>query len=166
MNGDQVKDVQRESIRHELAGIERRVLDEVWIGRPRWAGYGVLAILVFVSATAWCIDVVGEVSGPGSNRVPVIGTVALLGAAGASAFALTVRRFRECCAAAYACGLATLIGAGALWWLRTGRPDAPAGWLVIADTAAVLLTFGWLSVVVKPIEHSQPQMRAHLGADR
>ncbi|MCV7021589.1 hypothetical protein [Mycolicibacterium aichiense] len=155
-----MKDIQQESIRHELAALERRVLDEVWIGGARWAGYVVLVILVFVSAAAWSIDVVGAVSGPGSNRVPVIAALALVAAAALSAFALIVRRFRECCAAAYVCGLSAVIGIGALWWLRTGRPDAPMAWLVVADMAAVLLTIGWLSVVVKPLEHSQPEMRA------
>ncbi|MBI3692185.1 MAG: hypothetical protein HY239_16425 [Mycolicibacterium aromaticivorans] len=160
-----MKDVRKESIRHALAGIERRVLDEVWIGRPRWAGHTALTILLLAAIGAWCIDVVGEVPGPGSYRVPVIGTLAHMVAAGASALALTARRFRECCAAAYACGLSAVIGIGALWWLRTGTPDAPMAWLVVADMAAVLLTVGWLSVAVKPLEHSQPEMRAYRDVD-
>lgn len=146
MNGDRVKDVRHESIRLALAGIERRVLDEVWIGRRRGAGYAALAILLLASTGAWCIDVVGEVAGPGSYRVPVIGTLAHVVAAGASVLAVKARRFRECCAAAYACGLSSVIGIGALWWLRTGRTDAPMAWLLVADTTAVLLTVGWLSV--------------------
>ncbi|WP_142391467.1 hypothetical protein [Mycobacterium sp. ENV421] len=137
----------------------------MWIERRRWPGYAALTILLLASTAAWCIDVIGEVRAPGSYRVPLIGAVALAVAAGASAFALKVRRFRECCVAAYACGLAAVIGIGALWWVRTGGPDAPMALLVVADLAAVMLTVGWLSVVVKPIEQSQPQMRAYFGTD-
>lgn len=160
-----MKDVRKESIRDALAGIERRVLDEVWIGRSRWAGHAALTVLLLAATGAWCVDVVGEVPGPGSYRVPVIGTLAHVVAAGASALALTARRFRECCAAAYACGLSAVIGIGALWWLRTGRPDAPGGWLIVADMTAVLLTIGWLSIVVTPLEYSQPEMRDYRKVD-
>ncbi|WP_051660179.1 hypothetical protein [Mycolicibacterium aromaticivorans] len=128
-------------------------------------GYAALTILLLVSIMLWCYGSVGDVSVPRFNRVPAISTSALAIAAGTSALALSVRRFRWCCAAAYTCGLSTAIGTGALWWVRTGRPEAPMAWLIIADVAVGLLTACWLSVIVKPIELSQPQMRAYLGVD-
>lgn len=58
-----MKDVRKESIRDALAGIERRVLDEVWIGRSRWAGYAALTVLLLAAtgagASTWsvrCLD--------------------------------------------------------------------------------------------------------------
>ncbi|MGD9517797.1 hypothetical protein [Mycolicibacterium sp.] len=55
--------------------------------------------------------------------------------------------------------MASVLGIGAFWWVRTGRPDAPLTWLILADIAVVLLTAHWLTVIVTPIERSQPDMR-------
>ena len=52
-----------------------------------------------------------------------------------------------------------MFGIGAFWWVRTGRPDAPLTWLLLADIAVVVLTALWLAVIVTPIERSQPDMR-------
>lgn len=148
-----------EHLQATLAGIERRVLGEVWIGARRGAALVSLTVVVLVASVTWCYDSVTL----GSGHVPVVGLVALIIATGVSVLALARRRFHVCCAAAYTCGLAAVIGIGALWWLRTGQPGVPQVWVIIADMAAVLLTLGWLSVVMTPIELSQPQMRTGLG---
>lgn len=137
------------------------MLDEVWVGTRRSVGYGFLAAVVAAAALMWWSDVADEVSAYGSNRVPVVSMAGLTIAAAVSALALRLRRFRACCVAACTCGLAAVIGVGTIWWLHTGRPGAAFPWLLVADIAVILLTIGWLSLVMTPIEHSQPQMRAY-----
>jgi hypothetical protein len=149
----------RDTVERTLADIEDRVLGEVWIGHRRAVAHGVLTLLLMVMTAVWWIDVVSGVSAPGPNRVPTVTAIVLSLASAASGLALGLRRFRGCCAAAYTCGLGAVIGIGAFWWLRTGRPGATLTWLMIADVAVVLLTAGWLSVVITPIEWSQPDMR-------
>ena len=148
-----------DAVERTLADIEDRVLDEVWIGQRRAVVHGVLTVLLMVVTAVWWIDAAGEVSARGPNRVPTVTAIVLTLASAASGLALGLRRFRGCCAAAYTCGLGAAIGIGAFWWLRTGRPGATLTWLMIADVAVVLLTVGWLSVVLTPIERSQPEMR-------
>lgn len=138
-----------------LRVIEAKVLEEVWIGSVRWGvGVGLSVVLVAVSAW-WC-------GGPGhaSGGVPTTSAVLFVVAALTSAMAVFRRRYRWCCAALYCCGLATVIGIGAFWWLRTGRHSAGLGWLVLADVAAIGLMLCWATVVVTPIERSQPDMRS------
>ncbi|OBC08452.1 hypothetical protein A5784_07330 [Mycobacterium sp. 852013-50091_SCH5140682] len=138
-----------------LRTIEGRVLDEVWMGRSRFAG-GVAAVLVLaVSAvTWWCLGDTGAAQG-----VPAVSLVMFALAGAASSVALARRRYRWCCAAAYFSGLATVIGVGALWWLRTGHHGTGLAWLVAADLAVAALTGHWLTLVFTPIERSQPDMR-------
>ncbi|SBS77222.1 conserved membrane hypothetical protein [uncultured Mycobacterium sp.] len=156
-----------DSIEETLTGIESRVLEEVWIGTGRSVSYGVLAAVSAVAVMVWWLDMADEVSAYGSNRLPAMSMVGLALAAIASAVALWRRRFRGCCVAACICGLAAVIGIGTFWWLHTGRPGAALTWLLVADVAAGLLTMGWLSLVVTPMECSQPQMRAyHEGVRR
>ncbi|MEE6170164.1 MULTISPECIES: hypothetical protein [unclassified Mycolicibacterium] len=144
-----------------LRVIEANVLEEVWIGSVRYGvGMGLSAVLSAVSAW-WCL-------GPGhaSGGVPVVSAVMFGLAAVTSAMAVLRRRYRWCCAALYCCGLATVIGVGAFWWLRTGRHNAGLGWLVLADAAAIGLMLCWATVVVTPIERSQPDMRRGISSVR
>lgn len=157
----EVTGVRTASLEEDLAGIESRVLAEVWIGARRSAACGLTSVILVLTALMWWHDVADHVSVGGSNRVPLVGLVGLMIAVAMSAGALRLRSFRACCAAACTCGLATVAGVGAFWWLHTGRPGAPLSWLLVADAAAVILTVGWLSVVLTPMEGSQPQMRAH-----
>lgn len=150
----------RDGVEHELAGIEHRVLDDVWIGRARTRVYAALIAVLAVTTTVWWLDATGEQSAHGSNRIPTATVMLLVTAATMSGIALWRRRFRVACAAAYACGLASVLGIGAFWWIRTGRPGALVTWLGVADVSAILLTIGWLAVVTTPIERSQPEMRA------
>ncbi len=154
MTGSRSDDVER-----TLADIEDRVLEEVWIGQRRAVVHSVLTLLLMVMTAVWWIDAVSEVSAHVPNRVPTVTAIVLTLASAASGLALGLRRFRGCCAATYTCGLGAVIGIGAFWWLRPGRPGATLTWLMIADLATVLLTAGWLSVVITPIERSQPEMR-------
>lgn len=138
-----------------LRTIEAHVLDDVWIGKRRAAaGFVTLAVLV-TAAMGWCV--VGEFQV--AHGVPAL-SVTLFAISGVlSAVALTRRRYRWCCAAAYSCGLATVIGVGVLWWSRTGHAGSGQGWLAVANLAVVVLAGIWLTVVVTPIERSQPDMR-------
>ncbi|GAS91800.1 hypothetical protein [Mycolicibacterium brisbanense] len=138
-----------------LRTIEGRVLDEVWLGRWRLTG-GVVAVLVLaVGAVAWwCVADTGAAQG-----IPAVSLAMFALAGGASAAALARRRYRWCCAAAYFSGLATVIGVGALWWLRTGHHATGLAWLVAADLAVTALAGQWLTLVFTPIERSQPDMR-------
>ncbi|ART71528.1 hypothetical protein BTO20_25915 [Mycobacterium dioxanotrophicus] len=138
-----------------LRTIEGRVLDEVWMGRWRFAA-GVLAVLVLVvgAVTWWCVAESGA-----AHSVPMVGLVMFALAGAASSVALARRRYRWCCAAAYLSGLATVVGVGALWWLRTGHHATGLGWLVAADLAVMALAGHWLALVFTPIEQSQPDMR-------
>ena len=144
-----------------LAKIESHVLEDVWIGARRRAGYACVTVLLVIAVASWCCEIVVRTSAHGLDRVPVISVAAMAVAAAVSALALGLRRFRVCFAAAYTCGLATIIGIGALWWSRTGPPGLPLTWLVVADMAAALLTVGWVWIALIPIAQSQPQMRAH-----
>jgi hypothetical protein len=142
-------------VERTLLGIESRVLEEVWISSGRFACGWVLVVVTMSTALSWFAE-----TSLVSVGVPAVATTLLVGAASASAAALVARRFAWCCAAAYCCGLASVVGTGAVWWLRTGGPDAPLGWLIVADVAVVALTVAWLSVIVIPLERSQPDMRA------
>jgi hypothetical protein len=157
----EVTGVRTASLEEDLAGIESRVLAEMWIGARRSAAYGLTSVILVLAALMWWHDVASYVAVRGSNRVPLVGLVALMIAATMSAWALWSRRFRACCVAACTCGLATVVGVGGFWWLHTGRPAAPSSWLLVADVAVAILTIGWLSVVLTPLERSQPQMRAY-----
>ncbi len=144
-----------------LAAIEHRVLDDIWIGRRRTAIHVAMTVILAAATVAWWGDAAGEHSTHGANRIPAVTAGILVFAALVSLAALAFRRFRICCMAAYACGLAAVLGIGAFWWLHTGRPGAALTWLAIADVMAALLTIGWVAVATTPIERSQPEMRAH-----
>jgi len=145
-----------------LQKIENQVLEEVSITRA-WRAIGTaLAIALAVLASAWWLGVAGQVSPQPPNLVPTVAVVALGGASAVSTLALRLRRYRWCCAAAYCCGLAAVIGIGAFWWVRTGQTGIGLLWLVFGDLVTVTLTLGWLAVIVTPIERSQPDMREHL----
>lgn len=143
------------TVERMLQDIEHRVLEEVWLGRGRSIMGCALVVMLSATTVLWWIDATDD----SSHRVPTITTVMLLVASAASGLALALRRYRWCCAAAYCCGLASVFGIGALWWLRTGRPGAPLTWLVLADIAIVVLTILWLTLIITPIQCSQPDMR-------
>lgn len=139
------------AVERMLDDIEHRVLEEVWLGRRRSAIGWALVGSLFATVMLWRIDVAGY--------VPTVAVVMLSTASVLSGLALALRRYRWCCVAAYSCGLASVFGIGAFWWVRTGRPDAPLTWLTLADVAVVVLTVHWLAVIVTPIERSQPDIR-------
>jgi ABC-type Fe3+-siderophore transport system permease subunit len=151
---------QGDTLERTLAGIEARVLGEVWMGRRQTCGYGLLTGSLLGATGMWCWKTIAAAeSTQWSGRIPVITMIVLAASGLASTIALSTRTFRGCCAAAYCCGLAAVGGIGAFWWLRTGRVGVTSGWLIIADVVGVLLTMCWLAVVVRPIERSQPEMR-------
>lgn len=148
-----------DTLERMLRGIERRVLHEISLGRLRSVAIGVLGPTLAVSAVVWWCDLFAHRSPGAALRVPTVAFVILVVAALSSIMALGARRFRWGCAAAYSCALATVVGIGAFWWLRTGPAESSVGWLVVADLAALVLAIAWLSVLVTPVHRSQPDMR-------
>jgi hypothetical protein len=148
-------------IRHQrtLQKLETRVLEEIWIGRVWRAVGGALAVALAGTALAWWLEAMGHESPHGANRVPAVTVVLAVVTSVVSAVALRLRRYRWCCAAAYSCALAAMIGIGAFWWVRTGHAGIGLSWLMLADLAAVTLTLGWIAMIVTPVERSQPDMR-------
>lgn len=122
-----------------------------------WRATGAaLALALAAMASVWWFEALAKASPRG---IPAVAVVALVAASAVSACAIRLRRYRWCCAAAYCCGLAAVIGIGAFWWTRTGKTGIGLSWLVFADLITVTLTVGWLAVIVTPIERSQPDMR-------
>ncbi|MCK5756776.1 MAG: hypothetical protein KAH46_29145, partial [Mycobacterium sp.] len=81
-------------------------------------------------------------------------------AAGSSLIARATRRFRWCCAAAYLCGLGTVVGLGGFWWVRTGATGPTLSWLVgAADVAVLCLAVAWLTLLAAPVQRTHPDMR-------
>lgn len=147
------------TVERMLLDIEHRVLDDIWLQRGRATAGWMLAIVLSATAVLWWLDSTSVGSPHASSVVPCVAALMLLLASGTSGLALARRRYRWCCAAAYCCGLATVIGIGTFWWLRTGPPGAPLSLLMVADTAVAMLTIFWLAVIIMPIERSHPDMR-------
>lgn len=98
--------------------------------------------------------------------VATVAVTTLPMASAASGFALVRHRYRWCCAAAYCTALASVVGTGVFWWLRTGQSGAPLMLLTLADVAVVTLTIFWMTVIVTPVDRSQPDMRTTGGPQR
>lgn len=146
------------SIEDTLRTIEGRVLEEVWIGSGRFATAGGSAVMLALASVLWWRGGHADPVHP-SSGVPTVSAALFVVGAVVSGATLVRRRYRWCCAAAYCSALATVAGVGAFWWLRTGRHGAGLVWLVLADVAATALAVCWLTVIVTPIERSQPDMR-------
>lgn len=121
-----------------------------------------------MSATALAtISVTGLFGAAQDGHRVAVAAYSLCAVASLSSIAgLAIQRFSWICAAAYACALATVTSLGAFWWYRTGGAGLP--WpAALACPVAGLLTAGWISVLVTPVERSQPDMRTHsLSGDR
>ncbi len=154
-----MKDRRNDEPERMLRAIENHVMEEVWIGRVRRAAGVAVTLALVGTATVWWE---GRGSPHVGNDVVTVTVAVFLLASTVSGLALALRRYRWCCAAAYCCGLAAVIGIGAFWWLWTGRTGMGLSWLVLADLAAVALTLGWLAVIVTPIERSQPDIEGCL----
>lgn len=145
-----------------LHQIEQRVLDEVWLSRSRRASGALITAILVVATATWWWDAIRSVS----STIPNVVASLLINAAGMSIVGLATNSYRYCCGAAYSCGLADVVGVGAIWWLRTGQQAAPLWSLVLGCGTSVLMTIGWLSVVMTPAERSQPDMRVGNGASQ
>ncbi|GBG36726.1 hypothetical protein [Mycobacterium montefiorense] len=149
--------------RRMLRRIENRVLEQVWIARARRGVGGALVVVLAIAAWAWWLEAVARGLSGAAIALPAAAVVFFVAASALSALALALRRFRWCCAAAYCCGLAAVIGIGAFWWARTGTLAIGVSWLVLADLTTLVLCAGWLAVILTPIERSQPDMRNRLA---
>jgi uncharacterized membrane protein YfcA len=147
------------TVERTLQDIESRVLEEVWIGQFGRAAGGALVLALAGMAFVWWLTAIGDEVVHTASRVCTTTAALLVVASALSGIALWRRKYRWCCAAAYWCGLTSVIGIGTLWWVRTARAGVGLSWLVLADVAAVALTLGWLGLVITPIERSQPDMR-------
>lgn len=142
-----------------LRGVEDRVLQEIWFGVVRAGAMGALCLWVVATSALWWVDF-NEHPPPHITARVSGATLVVLGIASVTSVeALGVRRFRWCCAAAYCCRLASVIGIGAFWWLRTGPSRVTSTWLVAADVAMVMLCACWLALIITPVERSHPDMR-------
>lgn len=149
-----------EPVERMLAHIERRVLQDVWVDRVRMVAVGVLAPVLAVTALAWWLDLLLHRPPGLSLIVPTVVLVVLTLAAASSLIARFTRRFRWCCAAAYLCGLGTVVGLGGFWWVRTGAAGPTLSWLVAAADLAVLgLAVAWLTLLAAPVQRTHPDMR-------
>ena len=149
-----------EPVERMLRNLERRVLDDVWLDRLRSTAIGVLAPVLAVTATVWWIDLFVDPPAGMSLIVPTVVLIILALAAGTSLIARATRRFRWCCAAAYLCGLGTVVGLGGFWWVRTGATGPTLSWLVgAADVAVLCLAVAWLTLLAAPVQRTHPDMR-------
>ena len=146
-----------------LRQIGRRVLDDVWMsGRARAFTLGAVATLGGGALNGW-LDTAAKATAQTQTvwiSQAAIGLFVLTAALSSAAVGL--RRFRWCCAAAYLGGIATVTGLGMVWWHQTapsGRSAGPSAWMVIGVLACATLTVIWLSVILTPLERSQPDIR-------
>lgn len=143
-----------------LRGIERRVLDDVWIDRRLRMSTGVVVTIIIAAIALGRSDIS---AGPAA-RVPIclVALSMFLLTAAASSLAGLLRRFRWCFAAACTGGLSTLTGVGVVWWHQSGPPNqthGPSAWMVIGVLCSAWLTATWLRVIITPLERSQPDIR-------
>ena len=154
----------RAPVEQMLNTIERRVLEEVWIGASARRTMAVAAtVLGVVAIAAWNHDTpLGADSGY-NDWVPKAAAAAFLLAAGTSLLALFRKRFRWCCTAACVSAKSAATGFGALWWYCT-TPNAETAWSTpLGCVGAVTLTATWLVVTFTPLDRSQPDMRARVA---
>lgn len=139
-----------------LRRIGRRVFDDVRMTRRTriFAGTAVAA-LTAAAATGW-------VAGVHSGWISRVAITLYLLTCAISSVALYRRRFRWCCASTYVGAVSTVAGLGVVWWHQTAPPAlsaGPAAWMVVGFVACATLTVTWLSVILTPLERSQPDMR-------
>ncbi|AQT82907.1 hypothetical protein B1R94_18015 [Mycolicibacterium litorale] len=139
-----------------LRRIGRSVLEDVWIGRRA-------ALCMLIGVVVLGVDAsTGWLAADHSvwiSRV-AIGLFTVTGAL--SSIALWRRRFRWCCAAAYAGGLSTVVGFAVVWWHQTAPQSltpGPSAWMTVGVVCAAALTIGWLRLILTPLERSQPDIR-------
>lgn len=145
------------SLEAMLASIRDHVLEDVWIGGARRSVAAVLAC--GLAATA--LFGIGAAYRDG-QWVAVVSDVLFISLSAFTLIALYRTRFKWCCAAAYSGGLATVAGAGGYWWHHTAHIGSPLP-AALSTIAAAALTAHWLSIVVTPVDRSQPDMRAAAG---
>ncbi|MBX7433189.1 hypothetical protein JDV09_13875 [Mycobacterium sp. Y57] len=144
-----------------MRAVEKRVLEDLWVGPVRRRAGRVLATVLGVTA-ALCLTAAYR----HGHTVAVVAHTLLLLSSVTSLVGLWVRRFRWCCAAGYVSAVATVAGLGAFWWYRTGHVDAFPLPTALAGVLAAVLTALWISVLLTPVERSHPDLRARHGARR
>ena len=156
------------AIRHHVRTIQRiesRVLHEVSISRTWLTLSNAVTVVAATSILAWSREAIGQ-HWPRTCTVSGVTVIAIFVTSTMSALALWRRRYGWCCAAAYCGAVTTVIGMGSFWWVRTGHVGIGIAWLLVADVAVIMMTGGWLTVIITPVERSQPQMRARSVALR
>lgn len=143
------------TIEATLRSIENRVMGEVWLGPARRRAGRVFAAALGVAAVISVIEAHQR-----SHGIALTAGVLFLSGAFISLAALRVQRFGWACAAVYVCGVATVAGVGAFWWYRTGQVDSMPLITLFGSIVSAVLTVGWLTVLMTPIQRSQPDMRS------
>lgn len=148
-----------------LQTIERRVLEDMWIGASaRRTVAAAVAVLCVVAIAVWRhTRLLGNESVP-NDVVPKVAAAAFFLAAATSLLALCRKRFRWCCAAAVLTGKSAATGFGALWWYHTVPNPEPSWWTLLGCVGATSMVVAWLSVILTPLNLSQPDMRARVVA--
>jgi hypothetical protein len=148
--------VPRNDVDVMLRRISQRVLEDVWISRRAMVvTLAAATALGGAAATGWRTDV-------HSIWMSRVAIALFLLTAVLSAVALWRRRFRWCCAAAYAGGLSTVAGLGMVWWHQTAPAtlsSGPSAWMTVGVLCAAILTAAWLRLILTPLERSQPDIR-------
>ena len=143
-----------------MRSIERRVLEDMWIGVARRT---TILAAVAMLATAACFgarfSLQSARDGLHGDWLSVVATCVFVLACASSLIAVTVRRFRYCCLSLYLSALATVTGVGALWSQQTGTTGLSL-WAPLGCVTAAALGIGWTRVLAIPLRQSQPEMRA------
>lgn len=151
-----------------LRGIERQVLDDVWIDPRRRVFTAVVIAWLAAAATLGWADV-HDRAATGTPGVAGCAVALSLFTATAmvSSIALLRSTFRWCTLGAYGGGLGTVVGVGVVWWHQTtpiAQAPGPRLWMAAGVLCSVALALVWLRVIVTPLERSQPDLRLSPGS--
>jgi hypothetical protein len=137
-----------------LLSIQQHVLHDVWIPGPQTVAAAVVACGLGAGAATGVAHAFRN-----EHWLGIVGNLLFLALAATTLFGLHRRRFNWCCAAAIFGGISTVAGVGAIWWHRTAHIETGLAQVALCAVAAALLTAHWVSVIVSPLERSQPDMR-------
>ncbi|MCV7228473.1 hypothetical protein [Mycolicibacterium komossense] len=151
--------MQADEFTRTFRSIERRVLEDVYIGRI--LRLVVIAAVLVLATSAFLggrFSVRSARDGLNGDWLSVVATTVFVMACGVSLCALARKRFRWSCLALYFDALALVTGLAAVWSQQTG-PSGLSWWAPMGVLAATALGLAWSSVVAIPLDRSQPDMR-------
>ncbi|WP_433492531.1 hypothetical protein [Nocardia grenadensis] len=138
-----------------LRGIERSVLDEMFLSRR-------LVLVLSVAAVGLVLSVAAASSAALTAEKPLLPLLSLLvsGVVTLSALGgIVARRFSWACFAAFTAGVGAALSVLAFWILRTGGVNSGAGWFGAMAACEMVLLVGWAGSALRPLADSQPECR-------